>query len=394
MAEPSFNAELFDAAVVMPTLLRPSLERAVRSVFAQDLGGRIQLLIGVDKAERDCEALSGLVASAPSHVTITVFDPGYSTSGAHGGLHRSHDGGALRSILSYMAHAPRIAYLDDDNWWAPDHLSTLSSAMQGADWAWSLRYFVRADTQDALAVDHWESVGPDAGHFRESHGGFVDPNCLMVDAERCEPVLRQWSIPAAGNPHSRGADRNVFHVLKRDYSDKGTGQATCYYVMKPGDSAHQRRLSWITAQRVADFAGYRLFGERRYTLALSAFEDLYRIAPPGILGCFWLCIVRRWLGDHGKAREALRLALEKRGAVPRELAGIADVLLGRTSPQDVVAGLMQASDPNADAGLAFFSAQVAFWQGNDALARALLDYACAGGTSPEARVAAVQRAGL
>jgi len=48
MAEPSFNAELFDAAVVMPTLLRPSLERAVRSVFAQDLGGRIQLLIGVD----------------------------------------------------------------------------------------------------------------------------------------------------------------------------------------------------------------------------------------------------------------------------------------------------------------------------------------------------------
>jgi hypothetical protein len=152
MGEPSSKAELFDVAVVMPTLLRPSLERAVRSVFAQDLDGRIQLLIGIDKAQGDREALAGLVASAPAHVTITVFDPGYSTSGAHGGLHRSHDGGALRSILSYMAHAPRIAYLDDDNWWAPNHLSTLASAMQGTDWAWSLRHFVRADTQHALSA--------------------------------------------------------------------------------------------------------------------------------------------------------------------------------------------------------------------------------------------------
>ena len=41
----------FDVAVVMPTLLRPSLKRAVESVFAQDVRGRVQILIGVDVAE-------------------------------------------------------------------------------------------------------------------------------------------------------------------------------------------------------------------------------------------------------------------------------------------------------------------------------------------------------
>lgn len=392
MPEASSNPDLFDVAVVMPTLLRPTLERAVQSVFAQDLAGRIQLLVGVDKAEGERGPLKALESSAPSKVTVSVFDPGYSTSRAHGGLHRSHDGGALRTILSYMAHAPRIAYLDDDNWWAPDHLSSLVAALQEADWAWSLRHFVRADTGEALAIDRWESVGPDAGQFRDSHGGFVDPNCLMIDAARCEPVLRQWSVPAAGHAQSRGADRNVFHVLRRDYAGQATGLATCYYVMKPADSAHRRRISWITSRRIANFAGYRLFGEGRYREALAAFEDLYRIAPPGILGSCWLCALRRWLGEQDAARAALRGVLENKQDVPTSLAGIADVLLGQATPRDVLARLRMSGE--GDASLAFFSAQVALWQDDRGSAMDLLELACAGGPTPEANAAAAQRSRL
>ena len=39
----------FDFAVVMPSILRPTIADAIASVFAQDFPGRVQLLIGVDE---------------------------------------------------------------------------------------------------------------------------------------------------------------------------------------------------------------------------------------------------------------------------------------------------------------------------------------------------------
>src|ERR1700683_5430896 len=37
----------FDFAVIMPSILRPSIADAIESVFAQDFPGRVRLLIGV-----------------------------------------------------------------------------------------------------------------------------------------------------------------------------------------------------------------------------------------------------------------------------------------------------------------------------------------------------------
>ena len=176
---------MFDVAVVIPTILRPSLVRAVESVLAQDLDGTVQILIGVDASAGDRSLLDDVAAGAPDRFAVTVVDPGYSTSVRHGGLHAARDCGALRATLSYLANSPRIAYLDDDNWWAPDHLSSLLEALGGFDWAYSKRWFVRADNRDPIAVDEWESTGPDCGIFTRRFGGFVDPNCLMIDAVRC-----------------------------------------------------------------------------------------------------------------------------------------------------------------------------------------------------------------
>ena len=44
---------IFDAAVVIATIVRPSSRRAVRSVFNQDWPGRIHILIGVDVSRGD-----------------------------------------------------------------------------------------------------------------------------------------------------------------------------------------------------------------------------------------------------------------------------------------------------------------------------------------------------
>lgn len=96
----------FDVAVIIPTLLRPELVRAVESVFRQDIKGRVQILIGIDVAlggASGLQALQALQARTPANMHITVLDPGYSTSERHGGLYSNRFSGAMRTILSYLA---------------------------------------------------------------------------------------------------------------------------------------------------------------------------------------------------------------------------------------------------------------------------------------------------
>jgi hypothetical protein len=56
----------FDVGIVMATVVRPTLEGAVRSVFAQQFAGRIQILIGVDRWQGDRAAVEQLRAARPS----------------------------------------------------------------------------------------------------------------------------------------------------------------------------------------------------------------------------------------------------------------------------------------------------------------------------------------
>src|SRR5215471_16649630 len=96
----------FDVAVVTQTVLRPTLAQAVRSIYGQDVAGRIQILLGIDARSGDPGQVDLLRAECPSHVALTVVDLGYSTSQRFGSLYPNHYGGALRTILSYAANSP------------------------------------------------------------------------------------------------------------------------------------------------------------------------------------------------------------------------------------------------------------------------------------------------
>jgi len=65
-------------------------------------------------------------------------------------------------VLSYAANSRRIAYLDDDNWWAPHHISDLLDVIEGFDWAFTYRWFVDPGTQEVICADDFESVAPRA----------------------------------------------------------------------------------------------------------------------------------------------------------------------------------------------------------------------------------------
>jgi hypothetical protein len=257
-AEPwmqSFGApadSLFDFAVVMPTVIRPSIAEAIASIFAQTFPGRVQTLIGIDAAHGDRRIIVDACRSIPCNHSVMVLSPGYSTSARHGGLHPAWDGGALRTILCYLAHSRRVTFLDDDNWWAPTHLQALETALAGHEWAWSSRWFVHPDSRSPICEDIWESVGPAGGIFEAFGGGWTDPNTIAFDKTICEAVLRWWSLPVRNSPKAMDADRNVFGILSREFLGRSTKQTTVYYTLNTNDPEHNERIARIGEARYAE----------------------------------------------------------------------------------------------------------------------------------------------
>lgn len=232
-----------DVAVVIPTVCRPTLKRALESVYAQDFPGRIHILVGVDEPRGSLETLP----ACPENCAVQVYYPGYSTSARNGGLAAAGDGGVLRCVLTHLANAPCVAYLDDDNWWAPEHLRLLREAMvkDQADWAFSLRWYVHPGSQNPVCIDMWESVGPGAGIFKDAFGGFVDPSSLMVNKVACSMAAQCWTIPLRDDPMS--ADRSVFAYLTGNHKGSGVQSATSFYTINPLDPLHPHRLEWMGA---------------------------------------------------------------------------------------------------------------------------------------------------
>lgn len=217
----------FDVAVVIQTVMRDTLTQAVRSVFRQTFPGSIQILIGVDRGMSHPAIIERLIAECPERMAITVVDLGYSTSEKYGGIYSCHYGGALRTILSYAANSRRVAYLDDDDWFAPEHIETLLKALGDQAWAWSGRWFVDRSTGDVLCRDTWESVGPGAGVYAQTYGGFVCPSSLIIDKIACHNALPEWSIGQP--PHGNAEDRRFLLTLLRIAKGVASGQFTTYY---------------------------------------------------------------------------------------------------------------------------------------------------------------------
>ena len=235
-----------DFAVVMPTVLRPTITDAIQSVFSQRFDGSIQTLIGIDAGTCELARVEQVCRSVPDRQSVLLLYPGYSTSRRYGGLHAARDGGALRTVLSYLANSRFVAYLDDDNSWSDDHLASMHSVLSaGAEWAFALRWFVHPRSRQPICWDEWESVGPGAGLFN----GWVDPNCLAIDKIACEAVLRWWSVPGPNSVLKMDADRNVFHILSTRFRGAPTNRHSVFYMISETDSMHSYRLDMIGAQR-------------------------------------------------------------------------------------------------------------------------------------------------
>jgi hypothetical protein len=214
-------------------------------VFAQDLAGSVQVLVGVDvdPAALGPSLYAELLAECPPRMTLTWMALGYSTAARHGGVHACGYGGALRSALSFCANARHLAYLDDDDWWSPAHLRALAQAIDGRSWAFSRSWYVNPDDSQVLCEDGLESVGPGQGLYRSRDGGFVRPSALMLDKVALDDALHLWS--RAKYPTGDGEDRLLFERLLREPPPGRTEICSVYYTIDPRDALHDLRCDYM-----------------------------------------------------------------------------------------------------------------------------------------------------
>ncbi|PKU23741.1 tetratricopeptide repeat protein [Telmatospirillum siberiense] len=325
-----------DVAVVVQTVLRPSLLQAVRSVFAQDFDGRIHLLIGVDVQRGEGALLDRLAGECPSHVMMTILDPGYSTSRRHGGGYPNYYGGSLRTVLSYLANSPLVAYLDDNDWYGGNHLSLLSSAIKGKDWAWSGRWLVHPETLLPICRDEWDSVGGRPG-INDRYGGFVQPSGLMMDREACHFVMPFWSLAAF--PDGSGEDRLIFNELNRNLAGGATNQHSCFCTLS--DHAlhgehHQREfarrgLGWVTdaaqIERISVLTekARAAAGAGDWAAVKSAAASVLKIHPHHPEAHFLMGRQSRALGRKDEAVKSFTTAIAIDDSRPEWLDALADL---------------------------------------------------------------------
>lgn len=240
-----------DLAIVICTVCRETLLRAVASIFAQSYTGTIQILIGIDV---DLYGTKNFLQQAifnecPDNIQINWIDVGYSTSIRHGGVHSCHFGGSLRTSLSFLANSKYVMYLDDDDWLAPSHCHDMLNVIQGKKWAYSYSIYADGNISKGICNDEIESVGVEKGIYRQKFDGFVRPSGLTINKEELGHILHLWS----NSPYTTGdgEDRLIFEQLKK-YKDESacTEKATVYYSLDSQDQMHQYRVNFIRSKGI------------------------------------------------------------------------------------------------------------------------------------------------
>lgn len=233
-----------DISIVIATVCRNTLIRAIKSIYAQKFNGKIQILIGVDvdPFENELRLKSAITKGKPDNFDIVWMNIGYSTSRRHGGFHSCHFGGSLRTSLSFLANSRYVMYLDDDDWLAPEHCEKILEAVQNKAWAFSFSIYSDGNKETPICIDRIESVGVNKGLYA-SGGGFVRPSGLILDKNQTLHLLHLWSCSI--NPEGDGEDRLIFSHIK-DMDHGCTDMATIYYTLDPKDIMHEIRMNYIS----------------------------------------------------------------------------------------------------------------------------------------------------
>ena len=197
-------------AVVTPTIGGEYLHKCVASVDNQTYKNLTHYVF-MDGKEH-WEKINDTISGATKIKTIALEE----------NVGKGWYGHRVYAACSFLVNADVICYLDEDNWFEPNHVDKLVKKIeQGNDWAYSLRK-IYDKSENYLCEDNCESLGKWPVYFNDKvfH---IDTSSFAIRRDIAVRIGHAWY-------GQWGADRQFFGALKNHFSKYScTNQYTTNY---------------------------------------------------------------------------------------------------------------------------------------------------------------------
>jgi glycosyltransferase involved in cell wall biosynthesis len=202
------NYNIIDSAkpktvtVITPTTGSVKLDDAIESVKNQTYKN-LQHLIVIDGPEA-LDNLHNNVPLRPTPHRLSSYVLHENTGG--NGL----NGQRIYAAFPHLINSDYIFFLDQDNWYEPNHVESLVALMEqnNLDWAYSLRQIYTADKR-YVAHDNCESLGKWPIYFSHDNPQYlIDTSAFAFRKDFIQRTCHLW--------HSGpwGEDRRYLHAVK------------------------------------------------------------------------------------------------------------------------------------------------------------------------------------
>ena len=183
-------------AVVTPTIGAKTLSKCIQSVKAQTYENLTHYIF-LDGEEEHGDKIWNQLQGASKVKTIRLQE----------NIGKGWYGHRVYAACGYLVNADLICYLDEDNWFEPNHVEKLVERIKkGVDWAYSLRKIVDKDG-NFICEDNCESLGQWPIYFNKD-AYHIDTSSFMVKADIARKLGAAWY-------GQWGADRQFFNALKQ-----------------------------------------------------------------------------------------------------------------------------------------------------------------------------------
>lgn len=187
--------------VITPSIGSEKLQDALRSVQSQTYGNITHLVVADGLEEYQDQVLDVIqktYVSRPEKNLVLVSSP--ENTGANGFYgHRIYAG------YSHLINSDYIFFLDEDNWYEEDHVSSLVEVLdRGNDFAYSLRKIYNPD-KSYVADDNCEALGKWPIYFsHEDPQYLIDTSAFAFSRKFLQQTGHHWH-------HGWGGDRYYFY---------------------------------------------------------------------------------------------------------------------------------------------------------------------------------------